>query len=310
MELIRDLDTCPAPAAGTVVAIGNFDGFHIGHRAVAASVIERAAALGARSAIITFDRHPMEWLRPDKAPCRLTTSEKKLELISRAGIDYACVLTFDARLSGQEPEHFVEDVIVKCLRAKAVVVGENFRFGHNRRGDLALLGAMGADLGFEADSLELVKVGGLAVSSTRIRHAVREGEIDWAAMALGRDHSIQGVVQTGDRRGRELGFPTANLIANSRTCIPANGVYAGWVLAKGTRYEAAINVGRRPTFGRDLQMVIEAHILDFEGDIYGEEIEVGFHAHVRGEYRFSGPNELAEQIKQDVAEVRRVMEAH
>lgn len=309
MELIRDLDSCPAPGAGSVVAIGNFDGFHLGHRAVAASVIERAAALGAKSAIVTFDRHPLEWLKPDEAPCRLTTLEKKLELISEAGVDYACVLTFDGQLSGQEPERFVEDVIVKCLRAKAVVVGENFRFGHNRRGDLALLGVMGAELGFEADSLDLIKAGSLAVSSTRIRHAIREGEIGWAGIALGRDHSIRGAVQTGDRRGRELGFPTANLVSDSRTCIPADGVYAGWALVDGVRYGAAINAGKRPTFGRDLQMLIEAHILDFEGDIYGEEIEVGFHAHVRGEYRFSGPDELTEQIKQDVAEARRLMEA-
>ncbi|RIK08864.1 MAG: bifunctional riboflavin kinase/FAD synthetase [Acidobacteria bacterium] len=308
MEVIRDLDACPAPGVGSVVAIGNFDGFHLGHRAVAASVIERAGALGAKSAIVTFDRHPMEWLKPEEAPCRLTTLDKKLALMAEAGIDYACVLTFDEQLSGQEPERFVEDVISKCLRAKAVVVGENFRFGHNRRGDLAMLGAIGEELGFEADSLDLIKAGSVAISSTRIRHAIREGEIAWGSMALGRDHSIQGVVQAGDRRGRDLGFPTANLMPDPRICIPADGVYAGWVRIDDVSYGAAINVGKRPTFGKDLQMLIEAHILDFEGDIYGQEIEVGFHAHVRGEYRFSGPEELAEQIKQDVLEARRLME--
>lgn len=309
MDVIRDMNSCPSPGSGSVVAIGNFDGFHLGHRAVAASVIDHARLLGAKSALVTFDRHPLELLRPGDAPCRLTTLEKKLDLISKSGIDYACVLTFDEAFSNQEPEVFAEEVLAKCLRAKAVVVGDDFRFGHNRRGDLKMLAAAGKTLGFEADSLELVKSGSLAISSTRIRHAIIEGEISWAAAALGRDHSISGVVAAGDRRGRDLGFPTANLAPPPSVCVPAHGVYAGWVSTAGVRRVAAINVGRRPTFGRELQLLVEAHILDFDGDIYDEEIEVGFHAHVRGEYRFSGPDELIEQIKRDIDETRRLMSA-
>lgn len=307
MEIIQDLDSCPTPEEGCVVAIGNFDGLHLGHRAILASVKEHARNLGARSALVTFDRHPMEFLSPASAPCKLTTLEKKLELVGEIKVDYACVLTFDEVFASQEPEVFVEEVLAGCLHARSVVVGKNFRFGHDRRGDFALLKRLGLSIGFEAIALELVKSGSVAISSTRIRNAIREGEITWAAHALGRDHSIVGTVERGRGRGRSMGFPTANVIPDGNVCLPAEGVYAGWVLVDGNRHITAINVGRRPTFGRDQDLIVEAHILDFENDLYGEQIEIGFRAHLRGEHRFSSAEELSAQVKTDLRQVRLIM---
>lgn len=309
MELIRDLSACPSPSEGCVVTIGNFDGMHLGHQAIVNQASRLATSTGAREAIVTFDRHPVETLRPEKAPCRLTSARKKLTLLTNAGVDYVAMLTFDHDRADQEADDFVREVLVDCLHTRTVVVGSDFRFGRNRKGDTALLKGMGAELGFDVVPHELITFGETTISSTRVRHAITEGEVSWAALALGRDHSIEGSVVRGDQRGRTLGFPTANVALEVNFCVPADGVYAGWGVVAGARRPAAINVGKRPTFGKHDDSLVEVHFLDFEGDIYGDEIEVGFTERVRGEYRFSGADELAVQIANDVDAVRRVMRA-
>jgi riboflavin kinase/FMN adenylyltransferase len=306
VELIRDLSSMPRPKAGSAITIGNFDGVHKGHRAVIERVIADAKKQGLESAVITFDRHPAEFLRPTKAPCRLCEPERKIELLGKTGVDYLCVLTFDQELADKEPKDFVKEILVDGMNARVVVVGRNFRFGRNRRGSLALLKEMGAELGFEADEMSLVSVQGFDISSTRIRSAVMHGDVEWAALALGRDYSIKGTVVVGDKRGKSLGFPTMNIFPPERVCLPGDGVYAGWTIVDGRRYKAAINVGRRPTFVDSGQMSIESHLLDYsEEDAYGKTIEVGFSRWLRGEYRFADAEELIEQIGRDVEEVRR-----
>jgi riboflavin kinase/FMN adenylyltransferase len=307
MELIRDLASLPHPEDGTAITIGNFDGVHRGHRAVIERVISDAKERGFASAVITFDRHPAELLRPAKAPCRLCEPEKKIELLKETGVDYLCVLPFDQELADQEPGEFISNVLVRGFNARVVVVGRNFRFGRNRRGSLALLNQVGREAGFEADEMSLVSVQGFDISSTRIRSAITHGDVEWAGMALGRDFSIRGKVSEGERRGKVLGFPTMNLFPPERLCLPGDGVYVGWTEIGDRRYPAAVNVGRRPTFVEEGTTLVEAHLLDYSAqDAYGEDIEVGFVRWLRGEYRFADADELVDQIAKDVEEVRKV----
>lgn len=306
MEVIDSLSSLPRPPEGSALTIGNFDGVHRGHRAVIDRVISDAKKRGLKSAVITFDRHPAEFLRPSKAPCRLCEPEMKIELLRDCGVDYLCVLAFDQDLADKEAGEFVEEVLVDGFNARVVVVGRNFRFGRNRKGSLSLLKELGTDGGFEAEEMSLVSVQGFDISSTRIRSAIVHGDVEWASQALGRDHSIRGEVIEGDRRGKALGFPTMNIYPPERICLPSDGVYAGWTVIDGIKYRAAINVGRRPTFGDDGRVLVESHLLDFSGeDAYGKAIEVGFTRWLRGEYRFANADELIEQIGRDVEEVRR-----
>ncbi len=269
-------------------------------------VISDAKRAGLASAVITFDRHPAELLRPSKAPCRLCEPQKKIELLEKTGVDYLCVLKFDQRLADKRPEEFVKEILVDGFNARIVVVGRNFRFGRNRRGSLALLKELGGEFGFDSDEMALVTVQGFDISSTRIRSAIQHGDVEWAGQALGRDYSIRGEVAEGDKRGASLGFPTMNVYPPDRICLPADGVYAGWTLLDGAVYKAAINVGRRPTFADGDKVLIESHLLDYNGDeTYGKTIEVGFQRWLRGEYRFADADELVEQIARDVDEVRR-----
>jgi riboflavin kinase/FMN adenylyltransferase len=303
-----DLDSCPEFPEGSVITIGNFDGVHRGHRAIIEHVIREATSEGRSSVIVTFDKHPAEFLRPDRAPCRLCTPERKIEFLSQLGADYLLVLEFNQELADLEPKAFVEEILVGKLNVKKVVVGRNFRFGRNRKGSLALLVEIGQEKGFQAREEELVSLQGFDISSTRVRSAIAHGDVEWAALALGRDHSITGQVQQGDRRGQSLGYPTMNVEPPERICLPGYGVYVGWAVIRSKRYPAAINVGRRPTFNTDGRVLVEAHLIDFEGgDTYGEEIEIGFSKWLRGEYRFADVDELVEQIGRDVEEVRKAV---
>jgi riboflavin kinase/FMN adenylyltransferase len=314
MEIIRDTASCPRPPEGTAVTIGVFDGVHLGHRHVIAEGRRLAAELGAKSAVVTFDRHPAAVVRPDSAPALLTDLDQRLELLASTGVDFALVVHFDEERSRETAEDFVRRELVECLRAKAVVVGADFHFGHGRRGDVALLQTMGQEHGFEVDGLQLMASAAAdarVVSSTAIRSALAAGDVDGANRMLGRPHEVRGTVQAGDRRGRELGFPTANVGVPEEILLPADGIYAGWYLRPdGVALPAAISLGRRPTFYDDQKYsLLEAHILDFDGDLYGETARVRFVARLRGEEKFGSLEALVAQIEADVARTRDLLYA-
>ena len=312
MEVIRDSDPASPPDDGSAVAIGVFDGVHLGHRHVLAETRRLAAEHGAQSAVVTFDRHPAALVRPESAPQLLTDLDQRLELLGACGIDTVFVITFDEARSKESAEDFVQTVLVDRLAARAVVVGADFHFGHQRRGDVALLRAMGQDLGFEVDGIELLaskREGAKVVSSTAIRAALAEGDLAEANRMLGRPHEVRGTVQHGDQRGRELGFPTANVAVPGDICLPADGIYAGWyVRPDGVPLPAALSLGRRPTFYEAAETsLLEAFLLDFDGDLYDEAAAVRFVARLRGEVKFDSVEALVEQMQRDVESARRVL---
>ncbi len=316
MEVVQSLDACPRPPAGTAVTIGAYDGVHLGHQAVIAEVRRLASATGLSSAVVTFDRHPASVVRPESAPRLLTDLDQKLELLAATGLDYAVVVAFDQARAAERPEDFVTEVLVDCLSARLVVVGEDFHFGHRRRGNVALLRQLGRSQGFEVTGLELVGPDGqptdddaAKVSSTAIRRALQEGDLDQANAWLGRPHEVRGIVQTGDRRGRQLGFPTANVAAPDEVQLPADGIYAGWYeRPDGARHATAISLGRRPTFYEQADAsLLEAHLLDFSGDLYGEAARVRFVTRLHGEEKYSSVDALVDQMGRDCDQARQVL---
>ena len=304
MEVITDVGACVG-RTGTVVTIGAYDGVHRGHRALLARVRAMAAEAGARSAVVTFDRHPATVVRPGSAPKLLTDLEQKLELLAESGVDDCVLIRFDERRSRQSADEFVQEILVDCLGARAVVVGHDFHFGHRRGGDVELLRRRGAELGFEVSDVQFAGDGGEPISSTRIRALLSAGDVEAAARLLGRPHEVRGRVERGDARGRQLGYPTAKLAVPSSICLPADGIYAGWYeRPAGEAHPAAISVGRRPTFHDDASPVLEAHLLDFDGELYGEVARVRFVARLRDEERFDTGDELAAQMSRDVEATR------
>lgn len=313
MEVIRDAATCPRPPEGSAVTIGQYDGVHLGHRAVIAEVQQLARARSLKTAVVTFDRHPASVVRPDSAPLLLTDLEQKLELLADTGVDYTLVVHFDEERSREPATEFVHEVLLGCLNARAVAVGEDFHFGYGRSGNVDLLRSMGAEEGFEVVGLPLVGLEHDApddpISSTAIRSALAQGRLDDATRMLGRPHEVRGVVEEGDRRGRDLGFPTANVAVPGAVQLPADGIYAGWYRRPDRgRHAAAISLGRRPTFHEAAdRSLLEAHLLDFRGDLYGEPAQVQFVARLRGEERFDSPEALIEQMGRDCGEARRLL---
>ncbi|MGA1362868.1 MAG: bifunctional riboflavin kinase/FAD synthetase [Ilumatobacteraceae bacterium] len=312
MQVITDLTSPPWPGTRSVVSIGMYDGVHVGHRTVIAQTRERAARTGARSVVVTFDRHPMSVVRPEQAPRLLTTLEHKLELLSSTGVDAVVVVSFDEHQSHETAVEFVERVLVHGLAAESVIVGSDFHFGHMRQGNVTLLREMGERRGFTADPVRLVpRADGVdePVSSTAVRRALAGGEIDTANRMLGRPHEVRGTVVDGDKRGRTIGFPTANVAVPPGMCVPADGVYAAvHVRPDGSEHPCAVNIGRRPTFYRDAQhSLIESHLLDFDGDIYGETASVRFLAFLRSEKAFGGVDELRAQLVVDNENARRAL---
>jgi riboflavin kinase/FMN adenylyltransferase len=310
VQVISDLAACPRPARGTVVTIGAYDGVHEGHRALIARVKAMAAELGCDTAVVTFDRHPATVVRPDSAPRLLTDIDQKLELLAATGVDHAVVIHFDEARSKESAEDFVRDVLVGCLGARAVVVGHDFHFGHGRRGNVPMLQDLGAELGFDVLGISLVG-DEEPISSTRVRGLLADGDVAGAARLLGRTHEVRGIVVQGDARGRDLGFPTANVAVPADILLPADGIYAGWyVHPDGARSAAAISLGRRPTFYDDAPAsLLEAHLLDFSGDLYGQPARVQFVERLRGERKFDGVDALVAQIGQDVADTRAALTA-
>lgn len=314
MEVLRDIEAYRHDGAGSAVTIGAYDGVHLGHRALIAEVRRRAAAAGLESAVVTFDRHPASVVRPESAPRLLTDLDQKLELLASTGIDRTLVLTFDEARSHEPAEDFVQEVLVGCLGAKVVIVGEDFHFGYQRKGNVELLRTMGADLGFEVEGMTLVDASGnpgngTRVSSTAIRHALGAGDLDTASALLGRPHEVRGIVSHGDKRGRELGFATANVSVPGDILLPADGIYAGWLeRADGSIWPAALSLGRRPTFYVEAHAsLLEAHLLDFDGDLYDEHVRVRFVERLRGEVRFESVEALVAQIELDCEQARKIL---
>ncbi len=311
-----------SPGEGTAVTIGAYDGVHLGHRALLRDLSARADAAGLATVVVTFDRHPAAVVRPESAPKQLTSLEQKLELLAGCGIDRTVVVPFDLARAEESAEDFVKEVLVDQLSARLVVVGEDFHFGHGRRGNVDLLRRLGAEYGFEVVGVGLTGTGGdgdgsspggQAVSSTRIRRLLAEGDVAEAAQLLGRPHEVRGPVVRGDGRGGpELGFPTANLSVADDIALPADAVYAGhFRRADGSLHQAAISVGRRPTFYEPgtAEVLVEAYLLHFDGNLYGEQARVSFSHRLRAEQRFDSVEALVAQMRADVEATERLTAA-
>lgn len=314
MQLFRDPNLLSGFDAGSVVTIGAYDGVHLGHRLVISEVCSLAAARGLRSVVLTFDRHPAQVVRPESAPALLTGLDHKLELLASTGVDATVVVPFDETRASESPEDFVREFLVQALNAKVVVVGDDFHFGRERKGNVGLLQRMGEELGFEVVGLDLVgsdgrPTVGMKVSSTQVRQILRAGDVVTASELLGRPHEVRGIVVHGDARGRQLGFPTANVAVDTEICLPADGIYAGWYLRPdGTRLPTAINLGRRPTFyAAQTYSLLEAFILDFSDDLYDEVACVQFVRRLRAEMKFESIDGLIDQMNSDVAHAREIL---
>jgi len=308
MRLFRGVDDVPDEFGPSAVTIGKFDGVHSGHRAVIAELCRAAGAEGLESVAITFDRHPFALHRPDAVPAALVGLEQKLELLEGTGVGATLVLRYDEKLASLTPEQFVRDVLVEALRARVVLVGSDFRFGAGNAGDVGTLRELGERHGFRVHLIDDVLVGdGRRVSSTWIRGMLEEGDVAEASRLLGHVPTVRGVVVHGAKRGHELGFPTANLSADCEGYIPADGVYAGWLVDGDERFPAAISVGDNPTFEGVPQKQVEAHVLDRDLDLYGHTVEIEFVQRIRGMVAFSGVGPLIAQMGEDVEQVRRIL---
>ena len=312
MEVVGP-DECTPTSSGAAVTVGAYDGVHLGHRQVIGHLRDLAQARQLETVVVTFDRHPATVVRPESAPPTLTDLEQKLELLAGCGVDRTVVVTFDRARSNETAEDFVTTVLVEALRARLVVVGRDFHFGHGRKGDVALLSEMGAAHGFDVEPMELVSGGGRGdpVSSTRIRRLLAQGDVAGAALLLGRPHQVRGPVEHGAGRGaRLLGFPTANVGVAREIALPAPGVYAGrfsWRGAEG--HPAAISVGQPPTFKDDDSGSprVEANLLDFDGDLYGEPARVTFERWLRPQQAFDDLDSLVAYMVDAIDEARRVL---
>ena len=309
MRFLDHRDPLPESLRGAIVALGNFDGFHLGHQAVAKEAIGWARAEGRPAIIATFDPHPVRFFKPDAAPFRLTTLEQRQELYVAAGATAMLVFHFDGELAGTTAEDFVRVLLAEKLGAKGVVTGGDFTFGKARGGNFERLVELGKEVGIEARAVDPVMDGGEAVSSSRVREALREGDPQEAARLLTRPFAIRGVVQHGDKRGREIGYPTANL-SIEQYLRPKYGIYAvtGRILSTGQELQGAANIGVRPQFEPPKEL-LEPYFFDFSGDLYGQEIEVAFHHFLRGEAKFDGLDELIAQMEKDCSDARHLLSA-
>ncbi len=309
MRWLDHRDPIPDALRGAVIALGNFDGFHRGHQAVAGEAIAWAHAEGRPSIIATFDPHPVRFFKPDVPPFRLTTLEQRQELYLAAGATAMLVFHFDAELSGTSAEDFIARILVERFGAHGVVTGGDFTFGKGAKGNVTLLRSLGGELGLASRVVEPVADGDAIVSSSRIREALRAGDPQLAAQLLTRPFAIRGIVEHGDKRGRTIGYPTANLAIDSYL-RPQYGVYAvtGRILATGQVLKGAANIGIRPQFEPPKEL-LEPFFFDFSGDLYGQEIEVAFHHYLRGEAKFDSLDALMAQMDKDCTEARRLLSA-
>jgi riboflavin kinase/FMN adenylyltransferase len=297
-----------------IVTIGNFDGLHLGHRAITDTVVARARASGGTAVLYTFDPHPIQILRPEQAPRLLATHEQKIELLEGAGIDALIVEDFNEEFAAITADRFIREILFERIQPVAVYVGYDFHFGREREGSMRLLTELGPRLGFSVTIIPEVTIEGSDVNSTRIRKLLTESRVEEAGRMLGREYSVRGNIVKGDQRGRTLGFPTANLDPENEI-LPGAGVYAGHLSfvddgtpERGVELPAVMNVGTRPTFEGDGRMQAEAHLIDFKGELYGRRVEMSFSKRLRDERRFSDVEELREQIATDVVAARKILE--
>jgi len=305
VRVVRHLAGRPRIAGRVVLTLGNFDGVHLGHQAILRQAAERARVAGGRVAVVTFEPHPLVVLAPERAPAMLQSLHDRLATLRASGVAVTILPRFTRRFAALEPEAFVGDFLLRHLELAHVVVGYNVTFGRNRAGSSDTLRRLGDAHGFGVDVVGPVTVADDRVSSSRIRRAVQAGEVARAESLLGRPFALRGRVVPGDRRGRLLGFPTANLHVRSGLVLPADGVYAVQAEVDGRRHPAVLNVGVRPTFG-GRRRTIEAHLLDFDGDVYRRWMRVHLVERLRGERTFTGPDALKAAIADDVAHARRV----
>lgn len=306
MERLDGGSAVPAHLAGGIVALGNFDGVHLGHQAVVGQAVARARAEGRPALVATFDPHPVRYFRPDAPWFRLTTLDQRARLFAQAGADAMVVFRFDAALAALSAEDFIAERLERALQVAGVVTGEDFTFGHAKRGNVAMLRAAGARGGYAVDTVGPVMLDGAPVSSTRIREALRAGDMRGAARLLTRPFAIRGTVQHGDKLGRTIGYPTANVDMGDYL-RPAYGIYAvrGY-LPDGRVVPGAANLGVRPTFEPPKEL-LEPYFFDFSGDLYGQEIEVALIDYLRPEAKFSGLDELVAQMDRDCARARELL---
>jgi riboflavin kinase/FMN adenylyltransferase len=291
-------DPRPARWHQPVLALGNFDGMHRGHLKIIERVRRGADERGSTAVAMTFDPHPSKIVRPDKAPLLLMTHQQKLEALARGGMHGVAIIRFTPELAQWDPETFVRSVLVEWLHVAEVWVGANFLFGHDRSGNFSLLRSLGARYGFRAEKIDPVRYKEFVVSSTRVRRLIAEGRVDEAGALLGHYYALDGTVVAGHKRGRELGFPTANLCTENEL-VPPVGVYATIANINGIAYPSITNIGTRPTFESGEERVIETHVLGFDTDVYGVKLRLGFVQRLRDEKKFDGADALKAQIQAD-----------
>jgi riboflavin kinase/FMN adenylyltransferase len=309
MERWRGVHGIPTKWGRCVVTIGVFDGVHRGHQQIISRAVEKARELGVPSVVVTFDPHPIEVIRPGSHPPMLTGTRYKADLVEQLGVDVFCVLPFTVGFMQLTAEEFAHSVLVERLHASAVVVGANFRFGNGGKGTVASLTDDGRRWGFTVEGFPLQGTGDMTWSSTYVRSCVAAGDVTSAAEALGREHRVDGVVVRGDQRGREIGYPTANLEPLPWSAIPADGIYAGHLVRGKEQLPAAISIGTNPTFA-GTERRVEAYVLDFDGDLYGEHVGLAFTARLRDTLRFDGVEPLVAQMELDVARTRELVRDH
>ncbi len=318
MKVVREEESLEFALDRSVVTVGAFDGIHVGHRVLLETARERSLELGIPSVAVSFDRHPLSVLAPERAPKLLMSPSMRDEVLEEAGVDYLYLLHFDHDRAAQSAEEFARATLRQTLGAAVVVVGDNFTFGARGAGTPETLAALGREMGFEAVALELTKVGAVGgvaglsdsepISATLIRLLIQEGRLPEAELLLGRPFAMEGVVASGDRRGRQLGFPTANVVVPPSFVKPPDGVYAGRTVVAGEERLAAVSLGTRPMYYPDGGLrLLEAHVLDFGGDLYGTTMRVEFAARIREQRVFDDQSELLLQIEADVGEVRRLL---
>jgi riboflavin kinase/FMN adenylyltransferase len=318
MQVFEGLDQVPPGFGPTAVTIGKFDGVHAGHRAIIRQLREEAVATGLISTVVTFDRHPLRQLNPELCPDSLISNAQKIDLLASTGIDATLMLAFDRAFSELEPEEFVSSILVKALAARVVLVGDDFRFGVRGSGTVSRLRELGAENGFEVRDIDEVRIDPLAgkpgdtgvprrASSTWIRELLETGDVAEATALLERRPSIRSVVVHGQERGRELGYPTANLSPDLEGLIPADGVYAAWAIVDGERFGAAVSIGNNPTFEGVPQKQVEAHLLDQSLDLYDKPIVVEFVDYIRSMKKFDSAGDLAVQMRNDDDRIRGVL---
>jgi riboflavin kinase/FMN adenylyltransferase len=306
MDIIRGSENIPAELKDVFATIGNFDGIHLGHRHIFERMMEEARQEECRAVVISFEPHPKMVLHPDRRPFYLVSSaEEKINLLGEIGIDAFLILPFSLEYSRTTAREFIQDVLWEKLHIRTIIIGHDYTFGRGKEGNEAFLNAEGKRLGFAVEAMNAFRVGGEIVSSTKIREAILRGDVRFAAALLGRPYNLSGRVEAGDQRGQELGFPTANVVAN-KELLPPRGVYAIRCLLQGKKYNGVVNIGFNPTFAGG-KLTVEVHIFDFHRDIYGENLDVMFIERLRDEIRFDGPEQLIAQIKKDVIQARALL---